>query len=86
MEIGMLWFDNDKQNDLIIKINQAASYYHKKYGQKPNLCYVHPCMISELDHHSRNSQDKAISPLIEVKESIEILPNHFWIGFNQKEI
>ena len=42
MDIGMLWFDNDKNCDLDAKVERAATYYHKKYGQSPNLCFVHP--------------------------------------------
>ncbi len=44
MKIGMLWFDNDPKADLKVKIERAASYYSKKYGQAPNLCFVHPSM------------------------------------------
>jgi hypothetical protein len=46
MKIGMLWFDNDPKADLKIKIERAASYYSKKYGQSPNLCFIHPSMGS----------------------------------------
>ena len=45
MNIGMLWFDNDKKTDLSDKIKRAASYYKEKYGQNPNLCFVHPSML-----------------------------------------
>ena len=33
MNIGMLWFDNDKKTDLAGKITRAADYYRNKYGQ-----------------------------------------------------
>ena len=85
----MLWFDNDKQYDLNIRVNRAASYYRNKYGQKPNLCYVHPCMISANNLEDTNGREKTESSKsteVEIKESIEILPNHFWIGINRKEI
>jgi hypothetical protein len=42
MDIGMLWFDNDKTDDLEIKVKRAVNYYQKKYGQKPNICFVNP--------------------------------------------
>ena len=45
MDIGMLWFDNDKKSDYEAKIERAATYYRDKYGKAPNLCFVHPCMI-----------------------------------------
>ena len=38
MDIGMLWYDNDPKADLASKITRAAEYYHKKYGQLPDLC------------------------------------------------
>ncbi len=42
MDTGMLWFDNDPRKDLVTKINLASDYYFKKYGRKPDLCFVHP--------------------------------------------
>ncbi len=46
MHTGMLWFDNS-QTELNIKIQKAADYYHKKYGQVPDLCLVHPNMLKD---------------------------------------
>jgi len=85
MDIGMLWFDNDAQNDLNIKVLQAVSYYQKKYGQQPNLCFVHPCMLSTKKPglmEGNRRQENPKSTLVEIKESDEILPNHFWIGID----
>ena len=47
MNIGMLWFDNDKHSDLTTKIKKAVDYYHTKYGKAPNLCLVHPKTLGE---------------------------------------
>jgi hypothetical protein len=47
MNTGMLWFDNDPKADFNTKINRATDYYLKKYGQRPDLCYVHPSMKFE---------------------------------------
>ena len=47
MNIGMLWFDNDPKTDLNGKIERAAAYYRSKYGQSPNLCFVHPSMLAD---------------------------------------
>jgi len=89
VDIGMLWFDNDKQIDLDLKVLRAASYYHKKYGRRPNLCFVHPCMIktknSRVSLKSKKVQGSTNSE-VEIKESFEILPNHFWIGITQKGV
>jgi hypothetical protein len=71
MDIGMLWYDNDPKADLSSKITRAAEYYHKKYGQLPDLCYVHPSML--VEGISRNGP-------IEVRSNRSVLPNHFWIG------
>ena len=73
MDIGMLWYDNDPKNDLVSKVSRAAAYYQKKYGQVPDLCFVHPSMIQgELSKAGR----------IDVKANRSVLPHHFWIGVN----
>ena len=73
MNIGMLWFDNDPTTDLGSKVKQAAAYYNQKYGKSPNLCFVHPCMLSEEETRSGD---------IAIKTNGSVLPNHFWIGIN----
>jgi len=71
MNIGMLWFDNDPKADLKTKLERAILYYHNKYGQSPNLCFVHPSMVNGSHSNSLN---------IQVKTNRSVLPNHFWIG------
>ncbi|MFW5714215.1 MAG: hypothetical protein ACOCYU_06040 [Brevefilum sp.] len=71
MDIGMLWFDNDPQSDVASKVQKAAAYYRKKYGENPNLCFVHPSMIPKT---------KAESGAISICSNTTMLPNHFWIG------
>lgn len=83
MKIGMLWFDNDKQTDLVTKVENAADYYQQKYGLRPNTCYVHPTMAPEKEEPG----DKDESPILKagnvhVKTSKTVLPNHIWIGVN----
>ncbi len=73
MKIGMLWFDNDPKSDLKVKIERAMSYYSKKYGQDPNLCYVHPSMVANGNGHTNGNG-------IEIRPNRSVLPNHFWIG------
>lgn len=70
MDIGMLWFDNDKDADLASKIERAATYYKKKYGQTPNLCFVNPDML----------HPEVSTPGVEVLGTKTMLPNHLWIG------
>ena len=73
MNFGMLWFDNDPKTRLSDKIEQASEYYHNKYGQIPNQCFVNPNMLSD---------DEVKSSDLMVSASPTILPNHLWIGFN----
>lgn len=75
MKTGMLWFDNDPKTDLPAKINRAASYYLQKYGQKPDLCFVHPSMLRE------NTPPAGAN--IEVRSSRQVLPHHLWIGVHE---
>ena len=74
MDIGMLWFDNDPKLDLTVKVTKAATYYRQKYGEEPNLCFVHPSMLTE-------PQVKAGT--VAVCSNSTVLPNHFWIGVQQ---
>jgi hypothetical protein len=74
MNIGMLWFDNDTKTDLSAKIKRAASYYKEKYGQNPNLCFVHPSMLKAPPTPEVG---------IELRTTRSVLPNHFWLGINQ---
>jgi hypothetical protein len=82
MDVGMLWFDNDKQTDLSRKIERAVNYYQKKYGQTPNLCFVHPCMLTNGSSAAKNHAQATGG--IELRESKSMLPNHFWIGINRQ--
>ena len=80
MNIGMLWFDNDPKTGISAKIERAASYYRNKYGKTPNLCFVHPSMLSLAPASNGNGSLK--SGAVEVRTSPTIRPNHFWIGVN----
>ena len=72
---GMLWFDNDPKVDLPHKIEQAAKYYKKKYGQTPDTCFVHPKMLGEMN---------TIETPLDVKASESVLVHHLWIGVNKE--
>lgn len=76
MKIGMLYFDNDSKKSVIDRADGGGSYYHKKYGVFPNLCYVHPSMLPEFDKSQKHLTDAGI----EIRVNRSILPNHFWIG------
>ena len=49
MYTGMLWFDNDAKAELKLRVERAAEYYRRKYGQQPNLCFVHPSMLANRE-------------------------------------
>lgn len=76
MKTGMLWFDNDPKSDLSAKINKALLYYQHKYGQRPNLCFIHPSMLN-----NQNPSQQAL----EVRVTRKVLPNHLWIGVNDNQ-
>lgn len=84
MDVGMLWFDNEETADLTAKVKRAADYYQEKYGQSPDLCFVHPHTLSE---NGGKAKPKKVTPgkaaQIEVRPSDSLLPNHFWLGVNQ---
>ena len=75
MKTGMLWFDNDPKTDLPAKISRAAAYYQNKYGQHPDLCFVHPAMLGKGPLRSHGD--------IEVRSNRAVLPNHIWIGIHE---
>jgi hypothetical protein len=77
MNTGMLWFDDDPKIDLSAKILRATEYYQKKYGQTPNICFVHPSTKVEVPAKSFG---------VDVQVNQMILPNHFWLGVKQSTL
>lgn len=73
MNIGMLWLDSEKTSNVAVMIANAATYYRKKYGQSPNLCFVHPSLLENAGQDEDN-------PDIAVKSDKTILPGLLWIG------
>jgi hypothetical protein len=87
MNVGMLWFDNDSKADLVVKIERASAYYQKKYGKRPNLCFVHPSMApaeGPAPQKAEAGDDPAILKAgnVEVRTTRAVRPNHLWIGLN----
>lgn len=75
MDIGMLWFDSNDNQDVSIRIKQASDYYRSKYGREPNLCYVHPS--------TGNSGIPKVIDGLKVITSQTVLPDHFWLGIEK---
>lgn len=78
----MLWFDNDKTAALETKVVRATQYYEKKYGIKPNLCFVNPALYPE----GTDPQQYMEIAGTEIRPSLIININHFWIGVNNNEV
>jgi len=73
MNVGMLWLDSEKTANFPAMIANAANYYQKKYGQAPNLCFVHPSML-ETAGQPRYTVNIAVKP------DKTVLPGLLWIG------
>lgn len=91
MEIGMLWFDNDKKASIPSKVEKAARYYHNKYGVIPDLCYVHPKTVKGENGGKGRSRKKVSQESIKIGKILvlkneKIQPDHFWIGKGADEL
>jgi hypothetical protein len=75
MEVGMLWLDNDTNTPLAIKIAHASEYYRSKYGVVPDLCLVHPSMLTPYPGLELEPTTK-----VKVCSNRVILPGYLWIG------
>jgi hypothetical protein len=80
MNVGMLWFDNDPRTALTAKVARAADYYRQKYGLVPDLCLVHPSMLSA----TRSDLDDGKAGKVAVRPNRLIQPGHLWIGKEDK--
>lgn len=85
MDIGMLWFDNDPSTSFPQKIERASSYYHRKYGKDPDICFVHPSMLGAREGMERKKTGGDEVGGLVVEESERVLPHHFWIGISSRE-
>lgn len=76
MNIGMLWYDKTKDS-LVEKVTRAACYYTDKYGIIPDVCCVHPEMLTS---EMQASETVIKIDDIEIRPSKFMLRNHIWIG------
>ncbi len=67
MKTGMLWFD--PSGSLEERVRRAAAYYERKYGMKPNICYV-----------ERTQCTAEIVDGIAIKPDGHVLKNHLFLG------
>ncbi len=75
MEEGLLWFDNDPKRDLAQKVGRAAQHYRRKHGRSPNVCYVHPSLLTDGTRQIDG---------VQVATLASVLRHHFWIGEERK--
>ncbi len=76
MEIGMLWFD-DGPTTLKDKVSQAAAFYEQKFGEKPTHCLVNPKTL--------NGGEGDVAG-VTVRKARNVMPNHYWIGIEEKPV
>jgi hypothetical protein len=74
MDIGMLWFD-DGPLSLGDKIGRAVAFYTEKYGRAPTLCLVNPTTL--------NGREATMAG-VEVRKARSVMPDHFWIGVEER--
>ena len=72
---GLLWHDSGSE-DLAWKLARAVRRYHVRFGNKPNVCYVHPALLPDGDRKVDG---------IQVRSSSRVLRHHFWLGMEQAE-
>jgi hypothetical protein len=75
MRVGIQWFVDVKRNVLDDDVREAVAFYTKKYGRKPDTCYVHPDAMAAA----------------RVIDGINVMPvkgtlkNWLWLGVNDDE-
>jgi L-ascorbate metabolism protein UlaG (beta-lactamase superfamily) len=70
---GMLWFDNDTRRPFDTKIEQAIQHFKTKYGDAPNIVYVHPSCMPSAE----------AAQAIKVEAAENVLPFHYLLGIRQ---
>jgi hypothetical protein len=76
MRVGMLWYDDDRKQDLDDKVGRAANHYRSKYGRVPNLCFANPRTLG------KNPPKEIVG--LKLRSSGSVLPHHFWLGVDDK--
>ena len=71
MQTGLLWYDDDPQRTLEVKIGRAADRYREKYGHLPDTCYVHPLAVAGLSEPA--DQPSALQMIVPL--SSPVLPS-----------
>jgi len=73
MFMGFMYYDNDPKADLKTKVLRLAERYAARFGKRPSVCIIHPSLVPSTNGIG-----------IEIKGKREVMPNNFWIGFDQQ--
>lgn len=74
MDIGMLWYDDDRRRPLDDKIARAVEYYKAKYGATPTVCFVNPATL-------QGGPETAAG--VHLRTARDVMADHFWIGVGE---
>jgi hypothetical protein len=83
MREGLLWLDADPKRDLAEKVARAADRYHKKFGRRPNLCYVNPSMLGNGSNPRPAGRGFLELNGVWLVPADNVLKYHFWIGVEE---
>jgi hypothetical protein len=86
MKTGLLWFDDDPRKELEEKVLRAAAHYERKYGQAPNLCFVHPSAFNGNGNGKRGKKNDIVKAgEVEIRPGRSVLQHHFWLGVAEEK-
>jgi hypothetical protein len=71
VKAGLLWFDDNPQVPLAIKVENAVRRYRERFGGSPDVCYVNPETLAGAAEVAARVQLVALAT---------VQPNHFWVG------
>ncbi|HKY79254.1 MAG TPA: hypothetical protein VI688_05240 [Anaerolineales bacterium] len=71
MELGELFLIEDLRMNLEERVLWAAARYHRRYGQQPTLCLLHPSLLE--------GERQRLGRLRLVARK-NVLPNYLWLG------
>ncbi len=93
MKSGLLWYDADPKKPIWDKIEEAAQRYYEKFGVRPNTCFVNPAAMPQesavaeaFPAGKKTNHAGSLERLnaLHVSTKATILPNHIWLGLNDK--
>jgi len=69
MQSGLLWHDSQRPIDLVIPL--AAARYAERFGNTPNVCFVHPTALPDGEREVGG---------VRIASSSRVLKFHYWLG------